>query len=91
MNRKLTWADYPAPRVKKVKGKYSIVVSVPRAIRHLFGTPEVAKATGTIDRAIAEKKLIPFGNELYAKLDQKQIDAEQDTLTEVDGYAVRGH
>jgi integrase len=72
-----------------VKGKYSIVVSVPRAIRHLFGTPEVAKATGTTDRAIAEKKLILFGNELYAKLDQKQIDAEQDTLTEVDGYAVR--
>jgi len=87
-NQKLTWADYPAPRVKKVKGKYSIVVSVPRAIRHLFGTPEVAKATGTIDRAIAEKKLILFGNELYAKLDQKQLDAEQDTLTEVDGYAV---
>ena len=89
VNQVLTWSDYPAPRVKKVKGKYSIVVSVPRAIRHLFGTPEIAKATGTIDRAIAEKKLILFGNELYAKLDQKQLEAEQDTLTEVDGYAVR--
>jgi integrase len=88
VNQKLTWADYPAPRVKKVKGKYSIVVSVPRAIRHLFGTPEVAKATGTTDRAIAEKKLIPLGNELYAKLDQKQIDAERVTFDEVDGYAV---
>ena len=87
-NGKLTWADYPAPRVKKVKGKYSIVVSVPRAIRHLFGTPEVAKATGTIDRAIAEKKLILFGNELYAKLDQKQIDAEQATYDEVDLIAI---
>lgn len=89
VSRKLTWADYPTPRVKRVKGKYSIVVSVPRAIRHLFGTPEVAKATGTTDRAIAEKKLILFGNELYAKLDQKQIDAEQGAITEVDGYAVR--
>lgn len=88
-NEKLTWADYPAPRVKKVKGKYSIVVSVPRGIRHLFGTPEVAKATGTIDRAIAEKKLIPFGNELYAKLDQKQLEAEQATFNELDGYAAR--
>jgi integrase len=89
VNQKLTWADYPAPRVKKVKGKYSIVVSVPRAIRHLFGTPEVAKATGTIDRAIAEKKLIPLGNELYAKLDQKQIDAEQATFNKVDAYAIK--
>ncbi|MDB9946478.1 hypothetical protein OAD38_08955 [Ascidiaceihabitans sp.] len=71
-----------------MKGKYSIVVSVPRAIRHLFGTPEVAKATGTIDRAIAEKKLILFGNELYAKLDQKQIDAEQATYDEVDLIAI---
>ena len=88
VNQKLTWADYPAPRVKKVKGKYSIVVSVPRAIRHLFGTPEVAKATGTIDRAIAEKKLIPFGNELYAKLDQKQLEAERATFDEVDLIAI---
>jgi integrase len=88
VNQKLTWADYPAPRVKKVKGKYSIVVSVPRAIRHLFGTPEVAKATGTTDRAIAEKKLIPLGNELYAKLDQKQIDAERATFDEVDLIAI---
>ena len=86
-NETLTWADYPAPRIKKVKGKYSIVVSVPRAIRHLFGTPEVAKATGTIDRAIAEKKLIPFGNELYAKLDQKQMDAEQGKLSKLDDFA----
>jgi len=88
VNQKLTWADYPAPRVKKVKGKYSIVVSVPRAIRHLFGTPEVAKATGTIDRAVAEKKLIPFGNELYAKLDQKQLEAERATFDEVDLIAI---
>ena len=77
VNERLTWADYPAPRVKKIKSKYSIVVSVPRGIRHLFGTPEVAKATGTIDRTIAEKKLIPFGIELYAKLDQKQLEAKQ--------------
>ena len=89
VSRKLTWGDYPTPRVKKVKGKYSIVVSVPRAIRHLFGTPEVAKATGTTDRAIAEKKLILFGNELYAKLDQKQIDAEQATFNKVDAYAIK--
>jgi hypothetical protein len=88
VSRKLTWADYPTPRVKMVKGKYSIVVSVPRAIRHLFGTPEVAKATGTTDRAIAEKKLILFGNELYAKLDQKQIDAERATFDEVDLIAI---
>jgi len=89
VNERLTWADYPAPRVKKIKNKYSIVVSVPRGIRHLFGTPEVAKATGTIDRAIAEKKLIPFGNKLYAKLDQKQVEAEQVTDDELDGFAVQ--
>jgi len=60
-SQKLGWADYSAPRVVLVKGKYSIEVSIPRAIRHLFGrgkggSTNLRRATGTTDLAIAEKK-----------------------------------
>jgi integrase len=90
---RLTWSDYPIPRVVLVKGKYSVEVSIPRRIRHLFGsgkggTTNIRKATGTSDRAVADKMLMELGNELYAKLDQKQLDAQQGAIAGADEYAV---
>ena len=89
---KLTWNVYPIPRVVLVKGKYSVEVSIPRPIRHLFGggkggTTNLRKATGTTDRALADKMLMALGNELYAKLDQKQVEAEQDAIAGADDFA----
>ena len=89
---RLTWSDYPIPRVVLVKGKYSVEVSIPRKIRHLFGsgkggTTNIRKATGTSDRAVADKMLMELGNELYAKLDQKQLDVQQGAIAGVDDYA----
>jgi len=90
--KKLTRNDYPIPRVVLVKGKYSVEVSIPRQIRHLFGsgkggTTNIRKATGTNDRALADKMLMTLGEELYAKLDQKQLEAEQDAISGVDDFA----
>lgn len=85
--KRLTWADYPTSRVKLVKGRYSTVVTVPRSMRSLFGTPEVAKATGTTDLAAAEKLLMSYGHELYAKLGKRQVEAELGKLSRLDYFA----
>jgi len=89
---RLTWNDYPIPRVVLVKGKYPVEVGMLRQIRHLFGsgkggTTNIRKTTGTNDRALADKMLMTLGEELYAKLDQKQLEAEQDAISGVDDFA----
>ena len=92
-SQKLGWADYSAPRVVLVKGKYSIEVSIPRAIRHLFGrgkggSTNLRRATGTTDLAIAEKKKMLLGQEIYKVMDQKQIEVQQVGLNKMTDFAI---
>ena len=92
-SQKLGWADYSAPRVVLVKGKYSIEVSIPRAIRHLFGSGKggstnLRRATGTTDLAIAEKKKMLLGQEIYKVMDQKQIEVQQVGINKMTDFAI---
>ena len=90
--RLLGWEDYPSPRIVLVKGKLSVEVSVPRAIRHLFGSGQGGvtnrrSSTGTTDPVLAEKKKMQLAHEIYKEFDLKQIDAEVKEAVKYDDFA----
>ena len=90
--RLLGWEDYPSPRIVLVKGKLSVEVSVPRAIRHLFGSGQGGvtnrrRSTGTTDPVLAEKKKMQLAHEIYKEFDLKQIDAEVKEAVKYDDFA----
>jgi integrase len=89
---KLGWEDYPLPRVVPVKGKLYVEVSIPRAIRHLFGSGQGGvtnrrRSTGTTDPALAEKKKMSLAHEIFKEFDIKQADAEEHETTQYDDFA----
>ena len=56
------WKDYPKPNLRFIRNVCVVEVSIPTFIRHLFGkgsgaTNNKRKATGTIDKAIAERRV----------------------------------
>lgn len=75
-----------------VKGKLYVEVSVPRSIRHLFGSGNGGvtnrrRSTGTTDPKIAEKKKFLLAQEIYHEFDLKQADAEQKEANSYDAFA----
>ena len=89
---RLSWKDYPQPRMVLLRGVYNVEVSIPRAIRHLFGSGSGAtnnrrKSTSTSDLALASKRLLELTHVIYQEFDQAQIDYEARTLKEIDDYS----
>lgn len=75
-----------------IKGKLHVEVSIPRSIRHLFGSGNGGvtnrrRSTGTTDPTIAEKKKVLLAHEIYQEFDLKQADAEQKEVNAYDAFA----
>lgn len=54
-----------------VKGKYSVSVTVPKPLEHLFTQKQIRRSTGTSDQKLAERKQHAIAQEIY-----QQFDAE---------------
>ena len=70
----LTWDDYSDPFPELVRGKYTVSVSIPRPIRHLF-----ANGKATTKRIVAgktledyERKKRSLSNKIYSEFDARQ-------------------
>jgi integrase len=73
------WKDYPKPNLRFIRNVWVVEVSIPTSIRHLFGngsgaTNNKRKATGTIDKAIAERRVTELTHKIYKEFDDKQLD-----------------
>lgn len=70
----LTWDDYSDPFPELVRGKYTVSVSIPRSIRHLFGNGKATTkryvAGKTLDEY--EKKKRSLSNKIYSEFDARQ-------------------
>ncbi|MDC1255883.1 tyrosine-type recombinase/integrase [Paracoccaceae bacterium] len=84
----LTLDDYSDPFPEKVRGKYTVSVSIPRPIRHLF-----ANGKATTKRYVAgktledyERKKRSLSNKIYSEFDNRQREAE---LAKTEGRAKR--
>ena len=89
----LGWEDYPEPRVVTVRGTLVIEVSIPRAIRHLFGngsgkTNNRRLSTGTTDPTVARRKMWPLAHTIYKQFDQMQADAANTHDHQTDSFAL---
>ena len=89
----LGWEDYPEPRVVTVMGTLVVEVSIPRAIRHLFGngngkTNNRRLSTGTTDPTVARRKMWPLAHTIYKQFDQMQADAANTHDHQTDNFAL---
>ena len=89
----LSWEEYPEPRVVQVRGKLVVEVSIPRAIRHLFGsgtgkTNNRRLTTGTTDPVTAQRKMWTLAHEIYKQFDQKQKEHLTKHHAVADNFAV---
>ena len=90
---KISWQNYPQPRLVSRRGVFVVEVSIPVSIRYLFGngsgtTSNRRKSTGTSDKVAASKMVIRLTNVIYREFDQKQIEHEQRHDKGTDAYAV---
>jgi integrase len=75
----LKWMDYPKPNLRFIRGVWTVEVSIPASMRHLFGngsgsTRNRRKSTKTTDKSIAQSKLHDLTHQIYSEFDQKQED-----------------
>ena len=68
------WKDYPKPNLRFIRNVWVVEVSIPTSIRHLFGNGSGAinnkrKATGTIHKAIAERRVTELTHKIYKEFD----------------------
>lgn len=68
--------DYPASSLTKIKNKWYVSVTVPKALEHLFKTKQIKLSTGTSDKPLAKKIQHSKTSEIYARFD-KAIAVEQ--------------
>ena len=92
-DKTLGWEDYPEPKIRAVRGALVVEVSIPRPIRHLFGsgngkTNNRRLTTGTTDPAIAQRKMWTLAHEIYKQFDQAQIDVQQRQNDQTDAFAL---
>jgi hypothetical protein len=73
----LKWIDYPKPNLRFIRGVWTVEVSIPASMRHLFGngsgsTRNRRKSTQTTDKSIAQSKLHDLTHQIYKEFDQKR-------------------
>ena len=88
----LKWMDYPKPNLRFIRGVWTVEVSIPASMRHLFGngsgsTRNRRKSTQTTDKSIAQSKLHDLTHQIYSEFDQKQEDHQTRHHAVVDNFA----
>ena len=88
----IKWKDYPKPNLRFIRNVWVVEVSIPTSIRHLFGngsgaTNNKRKATGTIDKAIAERRVTELTHMIYKEFDDKQLDYVNRKDKQTDSFA----
>jgi hypothetical protein len=73
----LQWTDYPKPNLRFIRGVWTIEVSIPASMRHLFGsgsgtTRNRRKSARTTDKSIAQSKMHELTHQIYSEFDRKQ-------------------
>ena len=91
--KRLTWEDYPEPRLIFLRGKFVVDVSIPRSMRKLFGsgkgtTTKRRLSTGTSDFDLAKRKKLSLANEIYEEFDKKQNETLQIENNRMDTFAL---
>jgi integrase len=66
--------SYPVSRLKMMRGKQVVVVSVPARLRHLYGggLRSIRRTTGTSDPRVAQAKHHDIAQKIYDEFDAKQ-------------------
>ena len=65
--------SYPISRLKLMRGKQTVVVSVPAHLRHLYGSlRSIRRTTGTSDPKVAQTLHLGIAQQIYDEFDQKQ-------------------
>ncbi len=68
----LTWDDYSESYSKVIRGKYCVVVSIPRKIRHLFGNaPTRQKVAGRTEDDFNRRRH-SLTHQIYQEFDERQ-------------------
>ena len=86
------WKDYPKPNLRFIRNVWIVEVSIPTSIRHLFGngsgtTNNKRKATGTTDKAIAEKRVTELAHKIYKEFDEAQLEYANRNNKQKDKFA----
>ena len=86
------WKDYPKPNLRFIRNVWVVEVGIPTPIRHLFGngsgtTNNKRKATGTTDKAIAEKRVTELAHKIYKEFDEAQFEYANRNNKQTDKFA----
>ena len=67
--------SYPISRLKLMRGKLTVVVSVPAHLRHLYGSlRSIRRTTGTSDPKVAQTLHLGIAQQIYDEFDSKQSE-----------------
>ena len=88
----IKWKDYPKPNLRFIRNVWVVEVSILTFIRHLFGngigaTNNKRKATGTINKAIAERQVTELAHKIYKEFDEAQLEYANRNNKQTDKYA----
>ena len=80
---------YPAPRLRLMRGKYVVIISVPAHMRHLFkGQRDKRLSTGTSDLRQAQLKQHGLAQQIYDEFDVKIKESAAKLEGAADGFAL---
>ena len=68
--RILTWDDYSKSYSKVIRGKYCVVVSIPRKIRHLFGNAPTRQKVAGRTEADFNRLRHSLTHQIYQEFDE---------------------
>jgi hypothetical protein len=76
---KIEWKDYPKTNLRFIRNVWVVEVSIPTSLQHLFGNGSKKnngrrKATGTTDKAIADKRITELAHKIYKEFDEAQLE-----------------
>ena len=75
--RILTWDDYSEPYSKVIRGKYCVVVSIPRKIWHLFGNAPTRQKVAGRTEADFNRRRHSLTHQIYKEFDERQRQQEE--------------
>jgi len=74
----LTWDDYPESYFKIIRGKYCVVVAIPRKIRKLFGNSPLRQKVAGSTEADFHRRRRSLTHKIYQEFDERQANAAKD-------------
>lgn len=73
----LTWDDYSESYSKVIRGKYCVVVSIPRKIRHLFGNAPTRQKVAGKTEGDFNRRRHSLTHQIYQEFDERQRRQEE--------------